>query len=101
MTQVQATEEVRVKSKSTFTRKVHFTDAREEYEPSSECLSGDEKMSGESGTFEPVQDDLSGETMLGQPSDRMLSGRRIRSNQGTEFCPGSRETSQTDWNMMI
>ena len=31
-------------------------------------------MSGESGTFEPVQDDLSGETMLGQPRDRMLSG---------------------------
>ena len=31
-------------------------------------------MSGESGTFEPVQDDLSGETMLVQPKDRMLSG---------------------------
>ena len=31
-------------------------------------------MSGESGTFEPGQDDLSGETMLGQPRDRMLSG---------------------------
>ena len=30
-------------------------------------------MSGESGTFEPVQDDLSGKTMLGQPRDRMLS----------------------------
>ena len=31
-------------------------------------------MSGESGTFEPLQNDLSGETMLGQPKDRMLSG---------------------------
>ena len=31
-------------------------------------------MSGESGTFNPVQDDLTGETMLGQPRDRMLSG---------------------------
>ena len=31
-------------------------------------------MSGESGTFEPVQDDLSGEKMLGQPRERMLSG---------------------------
>ena len=30
-TQVQATEEVRIKSKSSFTRKVQFTDAREEY----------------------------------------------------------------------
>ena len=73
-TQVQATEEVRVKSKSSFTRRVHFTNAREDYEPSSDCSSGDETMSGESGTIEPVQDDLSGETMLGQPRDRMLSG---------------------------
>ena len=31
-------------------------------------------MSGESGIFEPGQDDLSGETMLGQPRDRKLSG---------------------------
>ena len=31
-------------------------------------------MSGESGTFEPGQDDLSGETMLGQPRNGMLSG---------------------------
>ena len=46
-TQVQATEEVRVKSKSSFTRKVYFTDAREEYEPSLNCSSGDETMSGE------------------------------------------------------
>ena len=73
-TQVQATKEVRVKSKSSFTRKVQFTEAREEYKPSLNCSSGDATMSGESGTFEPVQDDLSGETMLGQPKDRMLSG---------------------------
>ena len=58
--QVKATEEVRVRSKSSFTRKVNFTDTREEYEPSSDCSSGDETMSGESGTFEPVQDNLSG-----------------------------------------
>ena len=55
-------------------RKVQFTDAREEYEPSLECSSGDETRSGESGTFEPVQDDLSVETMLGQPKDKTLSG---------------------------
>ena len=66
LTQAQATEEVRVKLKSSFTRKEHFTDAKEEYEPSSECSSGDETMSGESGTFEPVQDD-----------------------QGIECCPGA------------
>ena len=74
-TQVQATEEIRVRSKSSFTRKVQFTDAREEYESSLNCSFGDETMSGESGTFELVQDDLSGETMLGQPKDRMLSGK--------------------------
>ena len=74
LTQVQVTEDVRVKAKSSFTRKVQFTDAREQYEPSLGCSSGDETMSGESGTFEPVQDGLSGETMLGQPKDRMLSG---------------------------
>ena len=74
LTQVQVTEDVRVKAKSSFTRKVQFTDAREQYEPSLGCSSGDETMSGESGTFEPVQDGLSGETMLGQPKDRILSG---------------------------
>ena len=73
-TQVQATEEVRVKSKSSFTRKVQFTEAKKEYEPSLNISSGDETRSGESGTFEPVQDDLSAETTLGQPKDRMLSG---------------------------
>ena len=46
-THVPATEEVRVKSKFSFTRKAHFTDARENYEPSSDCSSGDETMSGE------------------------------------------------------
>ena len=73
-TPVQVTEEVRVKSKSSFTRKVHFTDAKEDYEPSSDCSSGDETMSGESGTFGPVQDDFSGERLMRQPGDRMLSG---------------------------
>ena len=73
-TQVQSTEEVRVKSKSRFTRKVEFTEAKEEYEPSLNGSSGDETMSGESGAFEPVMDELSGETTLGKPKDRMLSG---------------------------
>ena len=75
-TQVQTTEEVRVKSKSSFTRKVQFTDAREELEPSLNCSSGDETISGESGTFDPVHDDLSGETLLGQPKDIMAGTLR-------------------------
>ena len=71
---VQATEEVRVKSKSSFTRKVHFTDAKAEYEPGSDCSSGDETMSGESDIFRPVQDDLSGERLMRPPRDKILSG---------------------------
>ena len=72
LNQAQATEEVRVKSRSSFTTKVRFTDARDEYEPSSDFSTGDETMSGESDTFEPVQDDLSGERLFRQLRDRIL-----------------------------
>ena len=88
LNQTQATEEVRIKSKSSFARRVHFMDAREEYEPSPDCSSGDETMSGESDTFEsvkdvlseesdtfePVQDDSSGEMLTRSPGGRILSG---------------------------
>ena len=115
LNQTQATEEVRIKSKSSFARRVHFTDAKEEYEPSPDCSSGDETMSGESDTFEPVKDDLSVESDTFEPVQDYLSGERltrhlgaeffpgsrIQSDQWTECCPGSRETSQTTWNMML
>ena len=71
---VQVTEEVRVKSKSSFTKKAHFTDAKADYEPSSECSSGDETMSGESDTFGPLQDNFSWERLMRPPRDRILSG---------------------------
>ena len=74
MNQTQSTEEVRIKSKSSFARRVHFTDAKEEFEPNPDCSSGDETMSGESDTFEPVQDDLSGERLTRPPRGRTLSG---------------------------
>ena len=88
LNQSQATEKVRIKSKCSFARRVHFTDAREEYEPSPNCSSGDETMSGESDTFEhvrddvseesdtfePVQDDSSGEMLTRSPRGRILSG---------------------------
>ena len=74
LNQTQATEEVRVKSKPSFTRKMHFTDAREEYEPSSDCSSGDETRSGESDTFEPVNGDLSEECASFGPVQDDLSG---------------------------
>ena len=46
LNQTQATEEVRINSRSSFARKVHFTDAREEYEPSPDCSCGDEQCPG-------------------------------------------------------
>ena len=55
-------------------RKVQFADAKEEYEQCSDCSSGDETLSGESCTFGPRQDDLSGETKSKQSWDRILSG---------------------------
>ena len=70
----QITEEVKVKSKSSFARKANFTDAKTEYEPGSDCFSGDETMSGESDIFRPVQDDLSGARLMRPPRDRILSG---------------------------
>ena len=63
----QATEEVRIKSKSSFARRVHFTDAKDEYELSPDCSSGDETMSRESDTFVPVKDDLSEESDTFEP----------------------------------
>ena len=75
--QNQATEEVRIRSKASFTRRVHFTDAKEEYEPSPDCSSVDETMSGESDTFEQVKDDLSEESDTREPVQDNLSGERL------------------------
>ena len=101
LNQTQATEEVRIKSKSSFARRVHFTDAREEYGPSSDCSSRDETMSGESDsfepikdylsddTFEPVQDDLSGERLMRPPRGRILSGGvGFKATNGQSFVRG-------------
>ena len=99
LNQNQTTEEVRIRSKSSFTRRVHFTDAKEEYEPSPDCSSVDEAMSGESDTFEPVkddsseesdtfepvQDDLSGERLTRPPRDRILSGESRNISDNLEY----------------
>ena len=77
LNQNQTTEEVRIRSKSSFTRRVHFTDAKEEYEPSPDCSSVDEAMSGESDTFEPVKDDSSEESDTFEPVQDDLSGERL------------------------
>ena len=99
LNQNQTTEEVRIRSKSSFTRRVHFTDAKKEYEPSPDCSSVDETMSGESDTFEPVkddsseesdtfepvQDDLSGERLTRPPRDRILSGESRNISDNLEY----------------
>ena len=77
LNQNQTTEEVRIRSKSSFTRRVHFTDAKEEYEPSPDCSSVDETMSGESDTFEPIKDDSSEESDTFEPVQDDLSGKRL------------------------
>ena len=99
LNQNQTTEEVRIRSKSSFTRRVHFTDAKEEYEPSPDCSSVDETISGESDTFEPVkddsseesdtfepvQDDVSGERLTRPPRDRILSGESRNISDNLEY----------------
>ena len=47
-TGIQTVQEVSVNLKSCVIRRFQFTDAREEYEPTSECSSGDETLSGDS-----------------------------------------------------
>ena len=99
---VQITEEVKAKSKSSFTRKVRFTDAKAEYEPGSDCSSGDETMSGESDIFRPVQDDLSGERLMRPPRDKILSGesRNITDRverDGVESLDSSDDSRPQSW----
>ena len=119
LNQTQATEEVRIKSRSSFAMKVHFTDAREEYEPSPDCSSGDETMFGESDTFEPVKDDwsevsdtfepvqddlsrpprgriVSGESDSKRPMDRVLSGESRNISDNLEYDVGESVGSSVD-----
>ena len=89
---------------------MYFTEAREEYETSPDCSSGDETMSGESDTFEPVQDDssverltrpprgriLSGESDLKRPMDRVLSGESRNISHNLEYDVGESVGSSVD-----
>ena len=69
----QTTQEVNVQLRSSVTRSFQFTETKEQYDPSSDCSSGDEALSGESCTFGPEQDELSGETKSKRSRDRVLS----------------------------
>ena len=95
LNQTQATEEVRIKSKSSFARRVHFTDAREEYEPRPDCLSGEETISGESDTFEPVKDDLSEESDTFEPVQDDLSRERLTRPPRGKFLSGESDSKRT------
>ena len=94
LNQTQATEEVRNKSKSSFARRVHFTDAREENEPSPDCSSGDETMSGESDTFEPVKDELSEESDTFEPVQDNSSGERLTRPSRGRVLSGESDSKQ-------
>ena len=80
-TNVQITEEDRVKSKSSVTRKVQFTEANEEYDMETRHCPGSH--------------------MLSVPDITTCPRSRIQGDQGTEFCPGSPEPSQTSWSIMM
>ena len=56
------------------TRKVQFTEEKQEFEPCSDSSSGEETLSGESCAFGPGQDYLSGESNSRQPTYRISSG---------------------------
>ena len=58
-TGTETAQKVCVKLKSSVARRVQFTDAREEYEPCSDCSSGDETLSRESSHIWPGQNDFS------------------------------------------
>ena len=94
LNQNQATEEVRIKSKSSFARRVHFTDAREEYEPSPDYSSGDETMSGESDTFEPVKNDLSEESDTFEPVQDDSSGEMLTRSPRGRILSGESDSKQ-------
>ena len=81
------------------TRKVQFTEAKEEYEPCSENSSGDETLSAESCAFWPGQEDLSGESNLKRPRDIILSGESKNITDKLEYndvdSTGSSDDSRT------
>ena len=97
-TTTETAQDVSVKLNSSATKRVHFTDAKEKYQPCSDCSSGDQTLSGESFTFGPDQDDLSGESMSGRLGDRVLPGesRNSYTNQmATVHVPSARAMTRS------
>ena len=72
-TGTQTAQEVSVKLRSSVTKRVQITDAREEYEPNSDCSCGGETVFREPSHVWPGQGDLSGEFTLKRRRDEILS----------------------------
>ena len=75
-TYVQTTEEVRVKSRSSVTRKVQLTNAK--------------KSSSRARTVHLGTKNCPGSHALSGPNRTACPGRQFQDNPGTEFCPGCR-----------
>ena len=89
-------------------RRIQFIDAKQEYEPCSDCSTGDQTLSGESteesgldrelsgetGSIMPGQDNLLGKSMPGRLRDKILSGEpRNMKNKPEGDCVDSISTS--------
>ena len=86
---------VSVELESKVARKVQFVDAKKEYEPCSDCSSGDEALSGKSGSIMPGQNHLSGESVPMRPRNRMLSGE-LRNLKTKSECDYAGSISSSD-----
>ena len=80
----RSTQGINVELKSSMARRVQFVDAKKEYEPCSDCSSGDETSSRD-------------ETCPGSQLRKVVQtgncpGSRCEDDRGTRFCPGIRET---------
>ena len=88
----QHAQEVSVKLISSVTRRFQFTGTKEEYEPSSDCSSGDKNCPRSHAPSDPDRMTCPGRKCRSDQGTKCCQGSRLQSDQGTEFCPGSRET---------
>ena len=98
-TGTQTAQEVSVKLRSSVTKRVQFTDSREEYEPNSDCSCGGETLSGEPIHVWPGQVDLSGEFTLKRRRGKILSQKlrnlKNRSEGGNADSISSNDGSES------
>ena len=81
----QTAQEVNVELGSSVTRRVQFTDTKEEYEPSLDCSSGEETLSGESCTFRMT---FWGDNVEATKGQNVVRGVDFRATNGQNFVRG-------------